>query len=82
VPPAHHRITLLTRAGCHLCDDARGVVARIAAERDTGWAEVDVDGDPDLRARYGDLVPVVLVDGREHGHWRVDEDRLRRAVAG
>jgi len=47
----------------------------------TSWDETDVDADPDLRAAYGDLVPVVLVDGREHGHWRVEEARLRRALA-
>jgi glutaredoxin len=82
VPPADHRITLLTRTGCHLCDDARAAVARIAADLGVRWDEVDVDEDVDLRAAYGDLVPVVLVDGREHGYWRVEEDRLRRALTG
>jgi hypothetical protein len=81
VPPADHRITLLTRVGCHLCDDARGMVARIAAEGGTPVQERDVDADPGLRAQYGDWVPVILVDGREHGYWRVEEDRLRRALA-
>jgi glutaredoxin len=81
MPPADHRITLLTRAGCHLCDDARGVLHRVAGEVGTPVQEQDVDADPQLRAQYGDWVPVILVDGREHGYWRVEEDRLRAALA-
>ena len=44
------------------------------------WTETDVDTDPRLRAEFGDLVPVVRVDGRELGYWRIDEARLRRAL--
>ena len=82
MPPADHRITLLTRVDCHLCDDARAVLARVAAELGTSWDEVDVDGDRELRAEYGDRVPVVLVDGDEHGYLQVEEARLRRALSG
>jgi Glutaredoxin-like domain (DUF836) len=46
-----------------------------------GWTAIDVDSDPDLRAEYGDRVPVIEVDGREHGFWRVEEERLRAALA-
>ena len=81
MPPADHRLTLLTRAGCHLCAEARGVLSRVATELGTPWHEVDVDGDRELRAEYGDRVPVVLLDGAEHGYWRVEEHRLRRALA-
>lgn len=81
MPPADHRLILLARAGCHLCDDARATLARVAAELGTPWSEQDVDADTELRAEYGDRVPVVLLDGREHGYWRVEEDRLRRALA-
>jgi glutaredoxin len=81
MPPADHRITLLTRAGCHLCDDARSVLHRVAGEVGAALAEQDVDADPQLRAQYGDMVPVILIDGREHGYWRVEEDRLRVALA-
>ncbi|MCK9894254.1 glutaredoxin family protein [Frankia sp. AgB32] len=76
------RITLLTRSGCHLCETARDAVARVADQERVGWREADVDADPQLAEEYGDRVPVVLVDGREHGYWRVEEDRLRRALAG
>lgn len=71
------RVRLLTRAGCHLCDDAADVVARVCAETGTGWDTLDVDSDPELRGEYGDQVPVVLLDGREHDSFRVDEARLR-----
>jgi hypothetical protein len=77
-PPAV--ITLLSRSGCHLCEAARAVVAEQAALAGVGWAELDVDADPDLRADFGDLVPVVLVDGVEHAHYRVDPARLRAAL--
>jgi glutaredoxin len=80
VPPADHRITLLTRADCHLCDDAKAVLARVATDLGTPWDEVDVDGDGELRAEYGDRVPVILLDGDEHAYWRVDEKRLREAL--
>ncbi len=56
-------ITLLTRSGCHLCEAARVVVADEARLAGVDWVEVDVDSDPELRADFGDLVPVVLVDG-------------------
>lgn len=71
------RVRLLTRQGCHLCDEAAEVVDRVCAETGTGWDTVDVDADPELRAEYGDQVPVVLLDGREHDSFRVDEARLR-----
>jgi glutaredoxin len=81
VPPTEHRITLLSRVGCHLCDDARSVLHRVASELGATVAEQDVDADPRLRAEYGEMVPVILIDGREHGYWRVEEDRLRAALA-
>ncbi len=81
VPAAQRKVELLTRAGCHLCDDARRLVQRVAGEAGLPWGERDVDGDPALRAEYGDLVPVVLVDGKELGYWRIEEARLRRALS-
>lgn len=76
------RITLIGRPGCHLCDDARDVVERVAADLGVDWTELSVLDDPDLLARYSEEVPVVLVDGSQHTCWRVDEDRLRRALSG
>lgn len=73
-------VELLSRPGCHLCDDARAVVERVTAEAGLAWTETDVDQVPALQAEFGDLVPVVRVDGKEMGHWRIDEAKLRRAV--
>ena len=72
------RLQLLTRANCHLCEVAAETLARIGAEAGLSVAAVDVDADPGLQAEYGDRVPVVLLDGREHSYFSVDVDRLRR----
>ncbi len=77
-----HEITLLTRPGCHLCDDARAVIASVAAELGVSWHERDItESESDLRA-YGDMIPVTLIDGVQHDFWRVSEQRLRAALAG
>jgi glutaredoxin len=76
-----HRITLLGRPGCHLCDDARQVVARVAADLGVPWQEVDITTDPQLLAQWWEQVPVTLIDDVQHDYWRVDEARLRAALA-
>lgn len=75
-----HAVRLLTRADCHLCAEAREQLARICTDVGAEWDEIDVDTDPELRSEYGDRVPVFLVDGVEHGYWRVEEQRLRTAL--
>ncbi|WP_224273320.1 glutaredoxin family protein [Nocardioides lacusdianchii] len=77
---AEPRVTFYSRVGCHLCDDARAVVARVCADLGESFVEVDVDSDPDLEDRFGEEVPVTFVDGRQHDFWRVDEGRLRAAL--
>ncbi len=75
------RVTLYSRPGCHLCDDARAVVEQVCAELGEAYVEVSIDGDADLQRRYGEEIPVTLVDGRQHDFWRVDPTRLRAALA-
>ena len=75
------RLQLLTRAGCHLCEIAAETLGRVAAEAGLEPVAVDVDADPELRAEYGDRVPVIEIDGREHGFWTVEEPRFRSALA-
>ncbi len=75
------RVVLYSRAGCHLCIDAREIVADVCAQVGEPWIEVDIDGDPALKARYTDEVPVVTVDGQTVGFWRIDPDRVRAALA-
>jgi glutaredoxin len=76
------RLVLVTRTGCHLCDVARDALARVAAQAGERWSEIDVDSDPDLQAEYSERVPVILLDGKEHGYWRVEEERLLRDLHG
>ncbi len=78
--PAGPRVTLYSRAGCHLCEAAEEVVARVCAELGEDYVVVDVDDDPALQRRFNDEVPVTFVDGRQHDFWRVDETRLRSAL--
>jgi len=81
-----HRLTLYSKPGCHLCDDARAAVGEVVGRLTaTGAASVDVEeidilGDPALQARYGEEIPVVLIDGKMHTYWRVDPERLERAL--
>jgi hypothetical protein len=78
-PPAT-RITLLYRPGCHLCDDARSVISKVAADLGVGWEERDVTLSADDLAQYSEMIPVTFVDGVQHDFWRVSEDRLRAAL--
>jgi glutaredoxin len=80
VSPADHQVTLITRVDCHLCEQAEQALTRLRAELGFGFERLDVDADPQRRAEYSDRVPVVLIDGREHGYWRVEEARFRAAV--
>lgn len=76
-----HEVTLMVRAGCHACEVAKERIERICGELGVPWRAGDVDADPQWRAEYGDRVPVILIDGREHGYWKVEEQRLRAALA-
>jgi hypothetical protein len=74
------RITLLSRPGCHLCDDARAVIGRVAGDLGVAWEERDITQSAAALREYWDKIPVTLVDGEQHDFWRVSEDRLRRAL--
>jgi glutaredoxin len=86
-PPARPQVQLLTRAGCGLCLRVRDRLTELAADLGFELSSIDVDeaaaaGDSALRAEYGDRLPVVLLDGREHSYWDLDEPRLRADLAG
>jgi glutaredoxin len=75
------RISLLGKPGCHLCDDARAVVLEVVAEYpEIAFDERSILDDPELLDRYAEEIPVVLIDDRVHTIWRVDPDRMRRAL--
>ena len=79
------QLTLLSRAYCHLCDDLRDALAPIAARHCATVAELDVDDDPVLEAKFGDRVPVLLQgdpdDGVELCHFHLDRVRVEAALA-
>ncbi|WP_454788372.1 glutaredoxin family protein [Mycolicibacterium lutetiense] len=79
-------VTLLTRVGCSMCERAAQQLAALREELDFDLVNTDVDaaaaaGDATLRARFGDLLPVVLLNGTEHSYWEVDEQALRADIA-
>lgn len=74
------RVQLLGKPDCHLCDDARAVIAAVCAELGVEWSDHDLTQSPDELARWWDMVPVTLVDGAVHDYWRVEADRLRTAL--
>ena len=77
-------LTLLVRAYCHLCDDMRDALAPLVSGRDVTVVELDVDADASLEARYGDLVPVLLLgsvgEGVELCHYTLDVERVRASL--
>jgi glutaredoxin len=75
------RVRVLTKPGCHLCEDAVAVIAQVTAELGVGFEEVDVTADRALHDEYWEQIPVTFVDGRQHDFWRVDPVRLRSALA-
>ena len=80
-PPAAATITLLSRPGCHLCDEARTVIARVAADLGVPWEERDItQSERDLQD-YWEMIPVTLINGVQHDFWHVSEQRLRAALA-
>lgn len=78
--PTAHRVTLITRRGCHLCEEAEAALRRLSVELRFPLELVDVDADRALANEYSDRVPVILIDGAEHGYWRLEEERFRAAV--
>lgn len=76
------RVTLIGKPGCHLCDQAREVIAAVCAELGEAFIEVSITDDPALAAQYAEEIPVTLVDGARHDYFRVDPVRLRKALTG
>lgn len=75
-------VVLLTRSGCHLCQEAEPVVASACQAHRASLCVVEVDSDEGLRSRFTDHVPVLFVRGSLLDYWRVDEQRLDDALSG
>jgi glutaredoxin len=79
--PSERLVTLIRKPGCHLCDDAQEVVEKVCGDLGVPWEHKDITEDEELHRAYWEQIPVVLVDGAQHTFWRVDEARLRKALA-
>lgn len=75
------RLTLLTRAGCRLCDEMKTVVEEVGRNRGLTLTEVDVSTQPELEARWGTEIPVLLCGEREIARHRVSVGQLTAAIS-
>lgn len=73
-------VTLYTRAGCHLCEDAKRVIEQARRQAEFAYEEKDIDADAELRQRYNEQVPVIAIDGRRAFRFRVNLDRLLKEL--
>jgi glutaredoxin len=74
-------VTLYTRAGCCLCDDAKRVLAEARRRADFDYEELDIDLDPELRRRYNDEVPVIAINHVKAFKYKVDRDEFLKRLA-
>ena len=77
------QLTIYSRPGCHLCDEMKAVVERVArsAAQPLSIEEIDISTDPALEARYGVEIPVLLIDGKKVAKYRIGEEALRRILS-
>ena len=76
-------LTLIGKPDCHLCEDALGVVETVLADFEGVVLEQrSILDDAELMERYVEEIPVLLIDGKVHNIWRVNEARLRTALEG
>jgi len=75
------KVTLFTRAGCCLCDDAKQVLLAARARADFDYEEIDIDRDADLVRRYNDEVPVIAINGAKAFKYRVDMNEFLKKLA-
>jgi hypothetical protein len=75
------RITLVGKPDCHLCEEARAVIASVCAGTGDSFVELSILDEPELADLYWEQIPVTLVDGLQHDFWRVDPVRLRAALS-
>ena len=81
------QLTLIGKPGCHLCDEARDAIDGVLLEfrkanpnTDVSVEELNILEDEALRLKYAEEIPVLLIDGKMHNYWRIDDERLMRAL--
>ena len=73
-------VTVYSRQGCHLCDDAENVLESLREELNFEIDVIDIDIDPELIKLYSDQVPVIHIDGIHHDFYKVDPTRFRSSL--
>ena len=75
-------LTIYSRPGCHLCDDMKAIVHRVARDFASTITidEVDISTDPELESMYGTEIPVLRIDGKKMAKYRIEEGALRRML--
>ena len=73
-------ITIYSRTGCHLCEDALKILQSMQSELDFDLEEILIDGNEELEKLYGEKIPVTQIDGKHHDFWRVDPERFRSSL--
>jgi glutaredoxin len=74
-------LIIYSRPGCHLCDEMKAVVNRVAERTPLALTEIDISSDPELEARYRTEIPVLMVEGKKAAKYRVTEEALMRIVS-
>ena len=85
MPGRSHQVialTLYSRPGCHLCDEMKTVINRVAQSTPLQLEEIDISSSADLEERYGLEIPVLFVAGKKAAKYRIGEGELRRVLAG
>jgi glutaredoxin len=75
------RVTVYTRSGCHLCDEAKQVIESVRRRATFDYEEFDIDSDPRLRQLYNEEVPVIAIDGKKAFKYRVTPAELLKKLA-
>jgi glutaredoxin len=75
-------IQIYSRPGCHLCDEMKAVVGRLALSMPLVIEDIDISTDPGLEGLYGQQIPVLIIDGKKAAKYRVTEETLRRILRG
>ncbi|MFZ9227211.1 MAG: glutaredoxin family protein [Candidatus Nanopelagicales bacterium] len=74
------RIKVLVKPGCHLCEDAIKVITEVSEELNETFEVVEIQDNPELMQKYAEEIPVTFVDEKQHDFWRVDKERLKKAL--
>ena len=73
-------VTVYSRTGCHLCETAISKIESVKTDSNFNLEVKLIDGDTELEKKYGEQVPVILIDDQPHDYWRVDLERFKAAI--